>query len=275
MAHARGKAIVLGEPVPAIEKVAAQLGKRLGAEHPLPSFKHLPKQTRDAARRFWSERAWSEYAALPVVSQIALRMAAESASLAELGGATAILQDEALHTALSVNVAEAMGGYISDIPDELSFDALALTGPIELPRAVWLAVGCCVGETVSRALIQARLARTTEPHLHALVARTLRDENLHVAFGWAAARSAISGLDARSKRVLADQSRAALSGMYRGPATSGLSGAFGRAERKLRQRVADAGLGCCAPEEEDAAVAACVQNFIAPNFRKLGVPFEP
>jgi hypothetical protein len=270
----RTKAIALGAPVPAIEKIAAQLGKRLDAEFPLPSYASLPRQTREAARRFWSERAWSEYAALPAVCQISLRLAAESASLGELASAAAILQDEALHTALSVKVAEAMGGYLAEIPAELSFDALPLTGPIELPSAVWLAVACCVGETVSRALIQARLPHTREPALKALVARTLRDENLHVAFGWAAARVAIAPLERASRRALAEHCRGAIAAVYRGPATASLPGRFGRSERKLRARVAAAGLGCCPPEEEDAAVEACLRKFIAPNLRKLGVPLE-
>src|SRR5258707_1048516 len=102
-----------------IARIRATLEKRLGAEHPLPSFGGLPRATRDAARRFWSQRAWSEYCALPVVSQISLKLAAEGAPLDELASVAGILQDEALHTALSARAADAFGGYVEDIPDYL------------------------------------------------------------------------------------------------------------------------------------------------------------
>lgn len=263
--------LFLPDPTQGIERIAAQLNGRMKGDFELPSFKHLPRATREAARRFWSYRAWTEYAALPMVSQITLKLAAQQAPLEELTAATAILHDEALHTALSVQVAEAFGGYVDDIPDYLQLDIDGLSAPSTLPLPVWLVVGCCIGETVSRALIQARLKVKTEPTLKALIARTLKDENVHVAFGWAAAKRAVSGLAADDRAALVPWCEQALRGAFIGPSTRALSRGGRRVERRQRSLVAEAGLGSCSPEEEDRAVAQCIDGFIVPGLKKLGL----
>src|SRR4051794_32525081 len=117
------RAIELPRDPPSIDRIGGVLSARLKAQYPLSSFRGVARQTRDAARRFWSQRAWSEYSALPVLNQISLRMIREGAPLGELAGASGILQDEALHTRLSFEVAEALGGYTPDIPSHLTFDA--------------------------------------------------------------------------------------------------------------------------------------------------------
>jgi hypothetical protein len=265
------KTLQLPQASPGIAKISATLEARLRGEYPLPDFSAVSKPAREAARRFWSQRAWSEYAALPVLSQILLKLSAEGAPLEELSAATGILQDEALHTALSVQVAQGLGGYVEDIPDYLHLDLQSLSAPSDLPLVVWLVVGCCIGETVSRALIQARLRATTAPQLKALVARTLRDENVHVAFGWAAARRAVAALDAEEKRDLVPWCVNALRGAYEGPSTRLLKGRGQGLERRQREKVARAGLGSCSPEEEDRAVQRCVRGFILPGLARMGL----
>ncbi len=265
------KTLRLPDPTQGIERIAATLNGRMKGEFELPSLKQLPRATREAARRFWSYRAWTEYAALPVVSQIALKLAAQQAPLEELTAATAILHDEALHTALSVQVAEAFGGYVEDIPDYLQLDLDGLSAPSTVPLPVWLVVGCCIGETVSRALIQARLQVTTEPMLKALIARTLKDENVHVAFGWAAAKRAVGGLSKDERASLVPWCDQALRGAFIGPSTRALSRTGRRVERRQRSLVAEAGLGACAPDAEDRAVQQCIETFIVPGLKKLGL----
>jgi hypothetical protein len=254
-----------------IERISARFAQRLKAEFPLPSFKHLSRATRDAARRFWSQRAWSEYCALPVVGHILLKQIEAGAPLATVSSAAAVLHDESLHTALSVQAAEAFGGYVDDVPSHLAYDAGGLSTRSTLPLAVWLMVGCCIGETVSRALIQARLKRTREPRLKALIARTLKDENMHVAYGWAAAGEVAGRLDREHLNTLVSWCESGLAGMWRGPSTLDINGRGQAIERRLRQRVADAGLGSCTPDEENAVVAQCIDHFIVPGLRKLGV----
>ncbi len=236
------KTLRLPDPTQGIERIAATLNGRLQGEFELPSFKHLPRATREAARRFWSYRAWTEYAALPMVSQITLKLAAQQAPLEELTAASGILHDEALHTALSVQVAEAFGGYVEDIPDYLQLDVGGLAQPSAMPLAVWLVVGCCIGETVSRALIQARLQVKTEPAIKALITRTLKDENVHVAFDWAAAKRAASGLSKSDRASLVPWCEQALRGAFTGPSTRAMRRGGQRVERRQRRLVAEAGL---------------------------------
>jgi hypothetical protein len=206
-----------------------------------------------------------------VLNQISLRMLREGAPLAELAAAAGILQDEALHTQLSFEVAEALGGYVPEIPSHLSFDAKGLSRNDSFRLATWLVVGCCVAETVSRALIQARLKATREPALRALIARTLKDENVHVAFGWAAAERAIKGYEIGDRAVLTSMVFDNVETIQRGACTILIEGKDGAAERRLRQRVADAGLGSCTPEEEDAVCTQCVRSFIVPRLKKMGL----
>jgi hypothetical protein len=258
-----------------LDRISAHFAARLDAEHRLPSFRGVPRATRDAARRFWSQRAWSEYCALPVVSQILLKLVDDGAPLADLSSAAGVLHDESLHTALSVQVADAFGGYVEDVPSYLSYEAGNLSAPSTMPLVVWLLIGCCVGETVSRALIQARLKRTRHPALRAIVARTLKDENVHVAFGWAAARRAVRALEPEERDVMVPWCQSALEGMWHGPSTLRINRPGQAIERRLRQRVADAGLGSCSPDEENAVVGRCVDDFIVPGFHKLGVKVPP
>jgi hypothetical protein len=170
-----------------------------------------------------------------------------------------------------VQVAEAFGGYIDDVPDYLGLDVAPLSAPSSMPLVVWLVLGCCIGETVSRALIQARLKRVHEPKLKALVARTLKDENVHVAFGWATARRVISAASEDDRRALVSWCESGLEGVWRGTSTRLLKGRHRACERRQRQLVADAGLGSVSPEEEDAAISECIDGFILPNFRRLGL----
>ena len=75
----------------------------------------LPKN--DAARRFWSERTWSEFAAVPAVSQVVLALVREGAPLDTLGAYTSIADDEVRHALLSRELAQKLGGYVDEIPE--------------------------------------------------------------------------------------------------------------------------------------------------------------
>ena len=247
------------------------LGARLDAVYPLPSFKDVSKASREAARRFWSERAWSEFAAIPALSQVSLGLVSERAPFSEVAGITGILQDEALHTALSMQVAEAFGGYVEEIPEHLAFDPYPLAEPSRHGLAAWLVVGGCVAETLSRSLIAARLKHTRPPELREILGRTLRDENLHVAFAWAAATRAVKRLPEARRKELARLAGPTVEAASRTLCTAGLTGVGKGIERRLRQRVADAGLGACPPDEEDAAVKLALERTVIPGLIRLGI----
>src|SRR4051812_35030581 len=114
--------IRLLEATGAAHRIDALLRERLDGRYPLGSFRALSRAQRDAARRFWSQRAWSEDAAMPGIPRLLLKSVQEPAPLSETAALSAIAQDEALHTRLSQQAAEALGGYVEDVPDDLAYD---------------------------------------------------------------------------------------------------------------------------------------------------------
>ena len=92
----------------------------------LPEGK-VPKN--DAARRFWSERTWSEFAAVPAVSQVVLALVRQGAPLEVLGAYTAIADDEVRHAMLSRDLAERLGGYVDEVPEGLDYAPSGLARP--------------------------------------------------------------------------------------------------------------------------------------------------
>jgi hypothetical protein len=255
-----------------VERIRENLDARLAAAFPLDSLSEVPKRAADAARRFWSQRAWSEFAAVPALSQVLLKLVSQRAPFGEVAALSGILHDEALHTELSKSVADALGGYVDEVPEHLKYEPYALAAPNPLELAAWLLAGGCVAETVSRALIQARLTRCKPTQLRALMQRTLRDENLHVAFAWSAAKRAVKGISERKKEQLVELAQPTVASLFSTQCTAGLSGPAAATERKLRQRVADAELGCLEPDEEDAVVKRCLEEEVVPRLRRLGLP---
>jgi len=261
----------LGEKT--VQSLHQRYEKRLEADYPLTTLGEYSADVRDAARRFWSERAWSEYAALPVLSQVLLKLISAKAPLDEIASVTGILQDESFHTAASVRVAEAFGGYVDEVPEGLAFEPFALAQPSSLELAAWLVAGGCVAETVSRALIQARLRKTTNPELRALLSRTLKDENLHVAFTWATAERVVGLVDESRRKEILAMAAPTVEATFRSQCTEGMSGPSAAAERKLRTRVAEAGLGSLTPDEENVVVTRCLNGTIVPRLKRIGLRF--
>ena len=254
-----------------VARVEAVLSRRLEAQFPLNKLPRVGRSLRRDAALFWSQRAWSEFAALPVLSQVLLRDVVESAPLADCAAAAGILQDEALHTRLSRDVAEAFGGYESKVPSYFGYDPAGLARPSELGLAEWLVAGGAVGETLSRALISARVKYTAPPQLKAVISRTLKDENVHVAYTWAALDRVVKPLSKARKQQLVDIAAPTVHAAFRSLCTDGLTGAALRTERRLRQRLADAGLGCCPPEEESRVVHETIERVIVPGLRRVGL----
>ncbi len=253
-----------------IERHYQQRPAEAEKEYALPSFRALSKPIREAARRFWSQRAWSEYAAVPALSQILLKGVQEKVPLGETSALTGILHDEALHTRLSQQAADALGGYLEDVPDDLAYDPYVYAAPTASTMIEALVTGGCLGETVSRALIQARVQRTTHPELRAIVARTLKDESVHVAFAWAVAERVVPTLTQPERRSLARSLEPALRGAGRSNRAS--TAAARSSQGKLRSMVADAGLGSCTPDEERAVVTRLFSSVLLPQLRRLAIP---
>lgn len=216
----------------------------------------VPKN--DAARRFWSERTWSEFAAVPAVSQVVLALVREGAPLDTLGAYTAIADDEVRHALLSRELAQKLGGYVDEIPEGLAFAPRGLATPSDVPAHVWAMANGCFSETVSLALIRARHARTKHPVVRAVLAETLKDEAVHVRVAWEVAEGLLPTLDSVTRTDLRGYGADLAEMLRRTFGTQGLPQSLARSERRLRDRTAEAGLGALSADEENEVVNAAL-----------------
>ena len=224
----------------------------------------------DAARRFWSQRAWSEYAAIPAVSQVVLALVREGATLQTLGAYLSIAADEVRHALLSRDLAERLGGYDDVVPEGLGYAPQGLAAPSDVPVAVWALANGCFNETVSLELIRARCAATKQPLVRRVLAETLKDEAVHVRVAWQLAEEVLPRLPGSQRRELWDYGEELAQMTRRTFGTQGLPAAIQRRERKLRADTAKQGLGALAPDEENAIVEAALAA-IARRLGKLGI----
>lgn len=228
----------------------------------------LPRD-RDAAR-FWSRRTWSEFAAVPALSQVVLALVREGAPFEVQGAFLAIAADESRHAALSRALAERLGGYEPTPPAGSGFDPRSLADPSLVPARVWALANGCFSETVSLALIRARARATPRGVVRAVLEETLRDEALHVAAGWELAGALLPRLPQADRAALFDYGLAMAQALRRTFGTAGLPPRLRRSERALRARTHHLGLGSIAPDEEDALVERALGGVFA-RLDRLGV----
>lgn len=224
----------------------------------------------DSARRFWSMRTWSEFAAVPAVSQVVLALVREGAPLETLAAYTAIADDEVRHALLSRDLAERLGGYVDEIPEGLGYAPQSLANPSEVPVHVWALANGCFSETVSLELIRARHAATKHPVVRAVLNETLKDEAMHVRVAWELAAELLPTLETQQKRDLIGYG-GELSQMLRCTfGTQDLPPDVRRRERKLRNETAKAGLGSLEAGDENALIDRVIESIderLAPLLR--------
>jgi hypothetical protein len=226
----------------------------------------VPKN--DAARRFWSERTWSEFAAVPAVSQVVLALVRAGAPLDVLAAYTTIADDEVRHALLSQELAQKLGGYVDEIPEGLEYSPRGLAAPSDVPVHVWAMANGCFSETVSLALIRARHASTKHPVVRAVLAETLKDEAVHVRVAWEVAENLLPGLPADEKKDLRGYGADLAQMVRRSFGTKGLPPALSRSQRRLRDLTADAGLGALDAASENHVVNTALEDIDA---RLLGL----
>ena len=228
----------------------------------------LPRS--DAARLFWSERAWSEYAAIPALSQLSLGLVREGGSMDALAIIGRMINDEVRHTELARELAESFGGYEEDIPRDLPYQPCVLA-EIEGESAVSWLLSIVISETISAALLQARYASARHPRVRAALETVLRDERAHAATGWVLARALIPTLDQHARNELAVHAVEIFDSIGMTFATAGLPSPARARARRIREETASLGLGALGPDEEDTLVAEVIGEVVAPRLAQLGV----
>jgi hypothetical protein len=223
----------------------------------------------EAAARFWSERAWSEFTAIPGMSQTLLAAVREQRGIDLIAALNTITSDEIRHTEQSRDLAQALGHYEDTIPEWSQYDPSTLGDPFQAPLISWVVGNACVSETVSLELMRARMKHTTHPQVRKLLERIVQDEAVHARLGWIMAQDLVPKLGASQKRELLDYVNAYFEVLEKTFITRGLPRSQKQAARKVRAKTATLGLGACPPEVEDAVFDTTILETIVPRLLKL------
>lgn len=258
--------VTLEKGTEASQKLRSVLLRR-AADKAAPSTTPLPKS--DAARRFWSERAWSELTAVPAMSQTLLSAMRAGTTLSELGALAIIGADEVRHTELSQTLADDLGGYVADLPEWNQFNPSALAEASSAPVAFWIVGNACISETISLELMRARMHYTTHPAVKSVLADVLRDEATHSRLGWLMAERVLPTLKRPQKRELARFAAEYFEVLNRSFVTRGLPPSQRRAARRIREK--SVGLGAAPPEVAESVFDETIRKTIIPRLQTLGV----
>ena len=172
------------------------------------------KETREAARRTWSRRAWSVYPGLTESTALLIRFCLESGSL----GMDAKLflsfrpAEEAKHLEVCHVLAERLGGYEPD-PGEPGlagisnqpFAQVALDG--DVPVEACIAALGALDDQLDLNLLLSHLHQSKDETVRTALRLITGDRARHVAFAWAFLGHRVQALDARGRTAVTDALR--------------------------------------------------------------------
>lgn len=215
--------------------MVGHVGDRLANIHrvqvhrdPWPAFErferdHYDEPLRRAAAVQWAGRARAEYGSVHQFSGLAHALACVRAPVHWHGALARLVTDEVRHAELCAEMAHACWpeGRARE-PAVFGFPPPKLPWPAAPPSddedAVWswaaeaIAVACCIGETLSRPMLEAIAVVTTDPIAEACARQILRDEHLHATFGWEALHAIVPRLGERARADLQRTVTRALAG---------------------------------------------------------------
>ncbi len=205
-------------------RMLAGVGTRLGNIHhaqvhrdPWPDFAAFDRAAYDepmrrAAAVQWAGRARAEHGSVHQFTQIGHALANACAPLHLLGAIARLVTDEVRHAELCAEMAHACwpeGLAAGDPvfgwpPPTAPWRAPPSEGAAAIERwaAEAIAVACCLGETLSRPMLEAIAVVTTCPVAEACARQILRDEHLHATFGWEALGWLLPRLDDAARTSL-------------------------------------------------------------------------
>ena len=205
--------------VPALRELYSQAkGFRWNPETDIPWERFDParysKETREAARRTWSRRAWSVYPGLTESTALLIRFCLESGSL----GMDAKLflsfrpAEEAKHLEVCHLLAEKLGGYESDPADaglarasNHPFAQAALDP--DVPVEAWIAALGALDDQLDLNLYLSHLQHAKDEVVGAALRLIAADRARHVAFAWTLLGSRVPVLDDRARTAVVETVR--------------------------------------------------------------------
>jgi hypothetical protein len=211
------------------ERMLAPATERLGRMHraqvhrdPWPDFATFDPARYDATLRRaaavqWAGRARAEHGSVQQFTLLAHVLCNVRVELPVLGALARLVTDEVRHAELCAAMGLACWpeGMASE-PAVFRWDRprLPWAGPPALgddptPTLAWAAeailVSCCIGETLSRPMLEAIAVVATEPLAQAVASQILRDEHLHASFGWEALGLLLPRIDDAQRAALEDR----------------------------------------------------------------------
>lgn len=215
----------MGEPTGA-ERMLAPASERLERMHraqvhrdPWPDFAAFEVQRYDAVLRRaaavqWAGRSRAEHGSVHQFSIVTHVLCHARVELTVLGALARLQTDEVRHAELCAAMAlacwpEGRGQEPAVFrwgPPRLPWAGPPAAGDDPGPLLGWAAeailVSCCIGETLSRPMLEAIAVVATDPVAEAVARQILRDEHLHATFGWETLGLLLPRLDGAQRAAL-------------------------------------------------------------------------
>ena len=143
------------------------------------------------------------------------------------------------------------------------------------PLLAWAAgallVACCLGETLSRPMLEAIALQASDPLAEAVARQILRDEHLHATFGWEALEALLPELSGASRARLQAQLTQALGSFERSTACGiPVEDLVGREINVGPGEEDQPNLGTLSDEHYAAIFFATIEHEILPGLAELG-----
>ena len=228
---------------------------------------HLLQQ----ARSTWNVRVQTEYRSIQVMNRFAQEVLGAGDPLDVYAGAVEAIADEVKHTALCVQMLEALGGtpqypepLVAEEPEEFLCLPMA-------QRATATAISMlAISETISTHLISDLQQRCTEPTVRAVLDATLADEDLHEAYGWAYVEASLQRFEGGQDyfKEVAHQTLKPLIDSYQP-----ILGALSDVERHLdpESETEHANLGLLSERREAMVFQKALDEAVLPRLDHLGL----
>lgn len=144
-----------------------------------------------AARMYWSRRAWGEYGAISESPALQIRFCQQRHEPDMRLFFTLRTQEESRHAEVCYLMAEKLGGYI-DAPVQTAFQGSVATHGVrkmaldlDMPLEATIASLVCAAEEIAFDVFAHLIRITRDPVAKRVLQLIMRDEVRHCAFGWA------------------------------------------------------------------------------------------
>ena len=245
-----------------------------------------PSELRRAAALQWAGRARAEHGSVHQFAALTHALAEARAPLHLLGALSRLITDEVRHAEMCA--ATALAIYPEGVPDERRlFGWPSPKAPWrDAPRPSdgdgailqWTAeavlVANCIGEALSRPMLDALALVSTDPLAEGVCRQILRDEHLHATFGWETLGWLMPQLDDQGRAAVQQRLTRSLRGFERST-TCGISIAEVAESTITIERTSDPerepNLGTLSDMQYAMIFYATLETDIFPRLRDLGL----